>query len=198
MRENIVDPIAAAAISACDAIFLAADSMQARHVVNAICHQYLIPGFQVGAKVHVTKDGDVGEVYAVSRILGVGALCMWCSELIDPTRLQREALSPEQARGAGYVDEVPSPSVISMNTMSTALALNDFLFMFTGLSQTADMGPRWYDFRRRAFSNEVLASSFDPGCPQCAGLKAMGDGRRLPLRYVDTASALMAAVSGTP
>jgi hypothetical protein len=157
--------------------------MQARHVVNAICHQYLIPGFQVGAKVQVGSDGEVQEVYAVSRILGAGALCMWCSELIDPTALQQEALAPELARAARYVDEIPSPSVITLNALSTAFALNDFLFMFTRLSQTPDLGPRWYYVGRRAFSSEVLDAS-RAGCPQCAGIKARGDGWRLPVRYV--------------
>ena len=34
----------------CDFIFLAADTMLARSVVNQIAHQYLIPTLQVGSK----------------------------------------------------------------------------------------------------------------------------------------------------
>ena len=40
---NVTEPAVAERLIDCDAIFLAADSMQARLVVNTICHQYLIP-----------------------------------------------------------------------------------------------------------------------------------------------------------
>jgi hypothetical protein len=69
-RSNVTSPDAALALGACDVIFLAADSMQARHIVNAVCMQYLIPGFQVGAKVSLDTDGTVLDAFAVSRAIG--------------------------------------------------------------------------------------------------------------------------------
>ena len=52
----------------CDAIFLAADTMRARLVVNAVCHQYLIPVWQVGTKIQVDVDaGDIEDVFSVVR-----------------------------------------------------------------------------------------------------------------------------------
>ena len=44
---------------------------------------------------------------------------------------------------------MPAPSVITMNMMSTSLALNDFLFMFAGLHVSEDLGPRSYHFLTR-------------------------------------------------
>ena len=38
----------------CDYLFLAADSMRARLVFNALVHQYLIPGVQLGSKIRQT------------------------------------------------------------------------------------------------------------------------------------------------
>lgn len=126
MRANAADPSAARALSRCDVLLLAADSMQARHVANAICQQHLIPGFQAGAKV--PAHDQVGDPFAVARVLGPDGICMWCAELISPTKLQEEGLTAEQRRFAQYVPGVVAPSVITLNAFSTALALNDFLF----------------------------------------------------------------------
>jgi hypothetical protein len=175
---NIVDADVASRLRDADAVFLAADTMQARHVFNAACHQYLLPGFQVGAKVHAPA-GRVEAAFAVNRLVGAGASCMWCSGLISPAGLQDEALSPEQRKAIRYVADVPAPSVITMNAMSTALALNDFLFMFTGLHETDDVGPRRYDFLRRECAIETLP---DRTCEECAGRKARGDRGDLPTR----------------
>ena len=60
VAEHLVD---------CDAIFLTADSMQARLVVNAICHQYLIPTWQVGAKVVNDPSGAIQDAFSVIRRL---------------------------------------------------------------------------------------------------------------------------------
>jgi hypothetical protein len=180
IRANAVDAAAALALSRCDVLFLAGDSMQARHVANAICQQYLIPGFQVGAKVPAT-DGVVGDPFAVARVLGPDGLCMWCAELISATKLQEEGLSHEQRRFAQYVPGVIAPSVITMNALSTALAMNDFLFMVTGLLEARELTPRWYYFGTRTFAEET-ARGGDPSCPECAKRKARGDRARLPVK----------------
>ena len=82
VAEHLVD---------CDAIFLAADSMQARLVVNAICHQYLIPTWQVGAKVVNDPSGAIQDAFSVIRRLIPGESCLWCNELVNSTRLAEEA-----------------------------------------------------------------------------------------------------------
>jgi len=178
VHGNIVDPEIAAILFDADAVFLAADSMQARHVFNAICHQYLLLGFQVGAKVHAPK-GRVEDAFAISRIVGPDATCMWCSNLIARERLQKEALSAEERKAINYVPDVPAPSVITMNMMSTSLALNDFLFMFAGLHVSEDLGPRSYHFLTREPVVETLPART---CRQCAGRKGRGDRTELPTR----------------
>lgn len=157
--------------------------MAARRLVNAVCHQYLVPGFQVGAKATVNQaTGVVEDAFAVSRMLGAGAICMTCSGLIDATRLALEAMSEEERRAAEYVTGIAQPSVITMNAMSTALALNDFLFMFTGLNlPTADPWPRRYHFMERSMVQET-GLPVHVSCPECAGRKAKGDRASLPVR----------------
>lgn len=178
VHGNIVDEVEARWLLDADAAFLAADTMQARHVFNAICHQYMVPGFQVGAKVHA-PDGHVEDAFAVSRMIGVDAGCMWCSDLISRERLQKEALSPEERAAISYVEDVPAPSVITMNAMSTALALNDFLFTFTGLHASGDVAPRRYHFLTR---EPVVEELPEKKCAQCRGRKGRGDRSDLPVR----------------
>jgi hypothetical protein len=120
------------------------------------------------------------DAFAVARLIGEGGICLSCAGYIDGTQLQLEAFSPEQRAAAKYVEDVPAPSVITMNAMSTALALNDFLFMFTRLHSTEDLGPRRYHFLEREPVAEALPAA--KGCPHCAGRKARGDTARLPVR----------------
>ena len=91
----------------CDAIFLAADSMQARLVVNAICHQYLIPAWQVGAKVVNDSAGAIQDVFSVIRRIVPGLSCLWCNELIKPARARRGSGIPGTAKGATLCGRSP-------------------------------------------------------------------------------------------
>lgn len=68
-RTDVSEPAAAAALTTCDWILLAADTATARLIVNKIVHQYLIPATQVGVKVEVDDAGTVGTVHAVSRMI---------------------------------------------------------------------------------------------------------------------------------
>src|SRR6266542_1095721 len=178
-RSNVTSSDAALALASCDAIFLAADSMQARHVVNAVCMQYLVPGFQVGAKVVSDVDGQILDVFAVSRALGPAGVCLWCAELILRDRLSHEALSPEERGRAQYVTDVPAPAVITMNMMATSFALNDFLFSFVGIHSASDLSPRRYPFLSREPVVEA-SSARRAACPECSGRKAFGNSMRLP------------------
>ncbi|MBS2028791.1 MAG: ThiF family adenylyltransferase [Deltaproteobacteria bacterium] len=181
---NVAHPKVAEQLRNVDALFLAADSMQARHVFNALCHQYLIPGFQVGAKAKVDEHGRIEDAFAVSRYVGPGGSCLWCCGLISATRLQDEALSPEVRAGIEYVQGVKEPSVITMNMMSSSFALNDFLFMFTGLHTTNDLGHRRYDFLDRNPVSEVPLPC-RASCRECTQRYGQGDRARLPVMLVD-------------
>ncbi|MGW0800615.1 ThiF family adenylyltransferase [Streptomyces sp. NPDC002692] len=60
LRERAEHPRSRHALTQCDWIFLAADGAAARHWVNAVVQQYLIPATQVGVKIPV-RDGAVGR-----------------------------------------------------------------------------------------------------------------------------------------
>jgi len=178
-----------------DFLFSATDTYFARYAFNALVHQYLIPGIQVGAKVHANPEsGEVELVFAAERPLSLQGPCLECAGLIPPEALQREQLSPDERRAQQYVgapaganaDALEDPSVITLNSISTAIATTDFMFMATGLlTANAEMGQRIYYPQQRDL--HTRAASPRPGCRWCdhtavASSFARGDLWDLPLR----------------
>jgi hypothetical protein len=171
----------------CDFIFLAADQMTARLAFNSIVHQYLIPGVQVGARV-VTDPalGEILDVYAVSRPVNPSTGCLWCNGLIDPTKLQSEATERKQAAAQAYGTESRAPSVISLNALAAADAVNYFQFWVTGLAKkgTSELFRRHKPLRG-ALIQEIPRA--DDDCLECSqsdsSRLSRGDVAVLPLAY---------------
>lgn len=183
---DVVEPAMAERLIDCDAIFLAADSMRARLVVNAICHQYVIPTWQVGAKVQVDQEsGDVKDIFSAVRQLVPGETCLWCSELVNPTRLAEEAASPEQRAAQQYINEIPAPSVITLNAVATAHAVNDYLFATVGQGNAgnADEGITWTKHRPLNSQPAIERPRQEAGCTECNGRVGAGHLQRLPVRF---------------
>jgi molybdopterin/thiamine biosynthesis adenylyltransferase len=183
--EGIVGDIAEQSVARrlidCDYLFLAADTMQARLVTNALIHQYLIPGVQVGVKVQVhRKTGDVPDVFSVVRHLVPGESCLWCNELINPTKLAEEATVPEQLRRQRYVEDVAAPSVITLNAVAAGHAVNDFLFALTGLAH--DVPLRWWKFHPMTDTPVTETPRRDPNCTECSERLGAGSLLRMPTR----------------
>jgi ThiF family len=138
---DVADDPVARELCSCDFIFLAADTMLARDVVNQIAYQYLVPTLQVGSRVVLDETtGAVRDVYAVIRSMGATKGCLRCNGLINVSKLTEEALgSDEQRRNQRYIDdpEVEAPSVITLNAMGVGWAVNDFMQYATGLGRPA-------------------------------------------------------------
>ena len=174
-----------------DFLFLCADSTQSRLVFNALVHQYLIPGVQIGSKVPVDHEsGALGNVFSAARLVlpSRGGGCLLCNELIPAAKLQEEALSSEERRQQRYVDdvEVAAPSVITLNALGAAQASNDFLFHMLGLfdSSQARSGYLLHYARERIWRGADCRA--ETGCLHCgataASVFARGDRVPLPCR----------------
>lgn len=172
----------------CDYIFLAADTMRGRLLYNAICHQYLIPGVQVGSKASVMRaSGSLSSVFSVARPTNLDGGCLWCNGLIPPGRLQQEAATEAEEKQQRYVDDptVHAPSVITLNAVGASYAANDFLFNVLGLRRNGDRASRLY-FRADSLSGKVSFDQprVDVTCPECSKTQASrwarGDARMLP------------------
>ncbi len=189
LKGDFLDPEVARAFLDCDYLFLAADSMSARLLFNAMTQQYLIPGAQVGSKIEVDRDtGKVLQAFSVFRPVSHDGGCLWCNGLIPPGRLQLEATPEEQRRAQQYVDDplVAVPSVITLNAVGASLAANEFLFRMTGLARATSNAGDY--FRVDALKGEVVLDepSRDPACPECGGgpdsRRARGDAQDLPTK----------------
>ncbi len=192
MRGDIADDPTARRLRSCDFIFLAADTMLARDVVNQIAYQYLIPTLQVGSKVVVDRaTGTVTDVFGVVRSLGAAPGCLRCNGLVNVAKLSEEALATdEQRRNQRYVDDpdIDAPSVITLNAMSVGWAVNDFMHYATGLGRP----PTGFRILR---SRPVIPGApqltlqepdADPSCHVCGdnsySAQSRGDSLELPTR----------------
>lgn len=185
--EKIVDDVSrdttARKILDCDYVFLAADTMRAKLVFNAIVHQYYVPGVQIGTKIRLDPDTERIEMaYTAIRTVRPGEGCLLCNELIDPTELAREWKSDIEREEQHYGLRVANPSVISMNAVGAAHAVNDFLLAFTGIGQSERALYRRYDHLTQGFTYEQPRR--DPECSECSTTPSsrlgMGDARPLP------------------
>jgi hypothetical protein len=175
---------------ACDFIFSATDTQFARFAVNALCHQYLIPGAQVGAKVVSDDAGHIQLAYAMHRPIDFGAACLECGGAIDAESLRKEQLDGAERRAQTYVDDpgagIVDPSVITLNSAAVALAMLDFQFAVTGMFPARTrLSPRIYHAPERELRARDVRMR--PGCRWCdrdavGGAFARGDDFPLPLR----------------
>lgn len=188
---DVTDERTAKLLRDVDYLFLCADTMQSRLVFNAIVHQYLIPGVQIGTKVVTASDsGDITDVFSVARLVlpNQSGGCLLCNQLIDPAKLQDEALSNEERRQHRYVDDpaVRAPSVITLNALGSAQAANDFMMGYLGLfdGEQAKVGYRMYDALSRTWRSGECTSR--PTCPHCGvneqSIFARGDRASLPCK----------------
>ncbi|GAA6614868.1 ThiF family adenylyltransferase [Scytonema sp. NUACC26] len=187
---NIVDEAIARLLVDADFLFLAADSMQSRLVFNALVHQYLIPGVQIGAKVSVNKQTkQISDIFTTTRpvLPYANGGCLHCHELIPAGRLQQEALSEKEQRTQRYVEDedIAQPSVITLNVKSAEQAVNDFMMMFTGLYPAEFQLCHQFRFaRERSIINVEPRANND--CLDCSNIsrsrRARGDRSRLPCR----------------
>ena len=164
----------------CDFIFLAADSMRARLVVNAIAHQYLIPTIQMGTKIRSGKSGNIDDAMCAVRHVRPGTGCLWCNGLVDPTQLAIEAKSDTERKEQAYGVQEPNPSVITLNAVAAAHAVNDFLFDFLGL-RTNDTEAAYQHFHFYSGKAQRVIPRRDPECTECVLRLAMGDAVELPV-----------------
>lgn len=191
MARDFLEKDVAAYFTDCDFLFLAADTMGARLLFNSIVHQYGIPGIQVGAKIPVSENGIVGEVFCVSRMVTPDHGCLWCNGLINPGRLQDEAVPDADRRGYAYVNDpaVVAPSVVTMNAVACAHAADDFLFHLTGLRyEDAETG--WFRWNSRRATAGYDMPRKTAGCSECSrdenSRLGMGDNGSLPSKPTRT------------
>jgi hypothetical protein len=167
VASDVAKESVARALCCCDYLFLAADSMRARLVFNAVVHQYFIPGVQMGSKIRSGKNGELDDVMSAKRPVRPGLGCLWCSQLIDANRLAVEAKTDEERRSQAYGVEEPNPSVVTLNAISAAHAVNDFLLDYLRLRAETD--ELYYEeFHFLSGKRNLVKPRQDAECPECS------------------------------
>jgi hypothetical protein len=186
IAKDVAKESVAKQLTECDFIFLAADSMRARLIFNAVVHQYLIPGVQLGSKIRSDNDGSLAEVMSANRPVRPGHGCLWCNQLIDANVLAKEAKTDEERRSQAYGVEEPNPSVISLNAISAAHAVNDFMLDYLALRPESDvLYYEHFHFLKR--KHALVEPRRDKDCSECS---------RGGLRYGRADSTDLPAVEG--
>jgi len=182
IAKDMAQESVAKELSSCDYLFLAADSMRARLVFNALVHQYLIPGVQLGSKIRAEETGALVEVMSANRPVRPSYGCLWCNQLIDPSQLAKEAKTDDERKAQAYGVEEPNPSVISLNAISAAHAVNDFLLDYLSLrSEPAAIYYEQFHFLKNR--RDLVEPRRDTDCSECSptGLRyGRGDSVALP------------------
>jgi len=173
-------------LAAVDAIFVATDTALGRYAANAIAYQYAVPVFQVGAKVESDDDGRIQTIHIAERIAMPGHACLHCQRAIPPDALHREQLGDVALRAQNYLggaEDIPDPSVISLNAIPVGLAVTDFMLMFCGLLDgDCDLCTRvWYPLQRRASRRPATTTAGCRWCDPTAPLSAYARGDAWPL-----------------
>lgn len=160
-----------------DIIFCCTDDHWGRAIVNQIAYQYLIPVINMGVRI----DSDKGKIRGAAgsiHILRPGKPCLWCYEFLRAERIYAESL-PLQEREAllreGYVENIdsPTPSVVSLTTTISGLAVTLFLQFVTDFKGKAgDLSCIQYYI----MTGEVRrgTKNINPGCI-CQTVKGYGD-----------------------
>ncbi len=181
IKDDVAKHSVAKGLVSCDYLFLAADSMRARLVFNAIVHQYLIPGVQLGSKIRCDENGKIIDTMCAKRPVRPGRGCLWCNQLIDPSQLAKEAKTGEERKIQAYGVDEPNPSVISLNAISAAHAVNDFMLDYLGLRPDSALHYEHFHFLQS--KRNLVEPRRDLDCSECSptGLRyGRGDSIALP------------------
>lgn len=168
LQDDVAYQDVADKLADCDYIFLCADTMRARLVVNAVVNQHFVPAVQVGSKILVgDKSKRIEQFYSVVRQMRPGGGCLLCNGFISPHRLAIEEKSDADWRAQNYGTGSPNPSVITLNGIGSSRSTHDFLLDFVASDLERPSAAYYmYDVFKGTWLRTNLRSDAD--CPECS------------------------------
>jgi hypothetical protein len=138
--KNVVTQEAATSLLDRDVIFLCTDDHWGRAMVNQIAYQYFVPTINLGIRID-SSGGQISHAIGVIDLLRPGTPCLWCRQFLSAARIAAES-TPSRDRQSlqreGYVENIdtPAPSVVSLTTAVSGMAVNIYFQLLTDF-----MGP---------------------------------------------------------
>lgn len=172
------------ALAHVDVVFGCVDIDGARHILNEIAKAYALPYIDLGSGIDA-PDGQFEQAGGHVAIVTPPGPCMNCWGLIDSAEARFFLGTNEervQLKRQGYVDgwDLPSPSVISLNTAVASIAAGEFLAYVTGLSPANPL--TFYYYREPGSTAQRASARRDAKNPKCFTCAQVGKGDDIELR----------------
>jgi molybdopterin-synthase adenylyltransferase len=167
--SGIENQLIAPEVGSCDLIVVATDNHRSRQIAQEIALKYQRPLVNLGTHIEVKSDG-IPRIYARITIppLG-GGWCLMCGNIIN---LQRAALeiapSPINQLASGYLEDVPAPSVLWLNSICASTAVGIIQGIMAGFVNV-DAGLDWiYQFPSQEWLKTNPQHLHNDDCLFCA------------------------------
>jgi molybdopterin/thiamine biosynthesis adenylyltransferase len=180
-------------VAGCDALIAGVDGDGARLVTNRLAVQYLLPLIDLGTGITTDGRGAISDAGGQVRCVLPGGFCLQCIDGIDLTAAGRQrapaAMRPlYRERGYVLTEDVPAPSVVTLNAAVAAEGVNELLALFTGARPLQPY--RLYDFRAGRW--EALGARRRQDCVVCGPGGYLGLGDLEPIRGAPALAAIPA------
>ncbi len=181
IKDSVVKNTALKTLLDRDVIFCCTDEHWGRSVINQLSYQYLIPVINMGVRID-SKEGRIRGAMGSVDILRPDKPCLWCSGFLNSDRIMTEALPVNERKARlrdGYVDDIDTaaPSVISLTTTVSGLAVTAFLQLVTDLlGRAGDISRLNYYIMESVVDRGRI--EIDPNCI-CRQVKGYGDMKNL-------------------
>ncbi|WP_295814082.1 ThiF family adenylyltransferase [uncultured Deinococcus sp.] len=169
--EDVCDAVVARRLLDSTFFFSCTDSHGSRAVLTQLAYQYRLPGIDLGVAIHA-EAGRVDRVAGRVQMLVPGLPCLNCAGVLLPEEVRRDLLTPEARRADPYIVGAaePQPAVISLNSVTAALAVNMFLAAVTGMP----LAGRHLRVRFEHSQMKPVDVMPQPYCPVCGPHGAQG------------------------
>lgn len=122
-------------LAECDVLFGCMDSIEGRDILNRLSVFYSIPYFDLGVQLNADEENGISGIYGAIHYLQPDGFPLMSRGVYNPEKLRVESLkrtNPTQYASElkeGYIKGIQedNPAVISVNTMVSSFAVNDFL-----------------------------------------------------------------------
>ena len=186
VEGSVVDNSVALRLREADVIFGCTDTHWSRAVMQAVAYQYATPLIDMGNKIDAT-DGTIRAMSGRVSLVWPGLPCLNCTGIVNPKQVADESL-PEveraQLQREGYVTglDAPNPSVISLNTVVSGLAVTAFLNLVTGFEGETIRHQLTVDVLRGTLRDVQYSARPHCLCQQ-SNFVRVGDVQHLPTRF---------------
>lgn len=133
---SICEEATAKHLRRCDIVFGCTDKQAPRGILVRLALRYLIPVFDMAAKIHA-ENGMIRGIWGRVTTMLPGEACLFCRGRIDPGTIRAESLPPEQRDrelADGYITGLATdePAVVMFTTAVAAQAISELLHRLTG------------------------------------------------------------------